>query len=254
MRRMKMSCLSVLIILALSACQNAETSPEASENAADITASTQAEEVQETENEVQEMENLDQEETDMQTADEAISSQEESGGKTLIAYFSLADIVPEGADASAHATPEIGNTESAAKEIQAQVGGELFAIKTVQSYPVSHSECSAIAEEEMRSDARPELSTHVENMEDYEIIYIGYPIWWYQEPMAIRSFLEEYDFSGKTIIPFCTTLGAGVEESEDNIAALCPDSTVLEGLTLYTGRNSFSEPVAEWLEEIGVTE
>lgn len=171
--------------------------------------------------------------------------------KTLIAYFSLIDIVPEGADASAHATPSIGNTESAAIEIQKQVGGDLFAIKTVKTYPVSHRECSAIAEEEMRSDARPELSTHVENMADYDTIYIGYPIWWYQEPMAIRSFLEEYDFSGKTVIPFCTTLGAGVSESEDNIKSLLPDATVLSGVTLRTGRQDMSGDISDWLSDIG---
>ena len=172
--------------------------------------------------------------------------------KTLIAYFSLIDIVPEGADASAHATPSIGNTESAAIEIQKQVGGDLFAIKTVKTYPVSHRECSAIAEEEMRSDARPELSTHVENMSDYDTIYIGYPIWWYQEPMAIRSFLEEYDFSGKTVIPFCTTLGAGVSESEDNIKSLLPDATVLSGVTLRTGRQDMSGDISDWLSDIGM--
>ena len=172
--------------------------------------------------------------------------------KTLIAYFSLVDIVPEGADASAHATPSIGNTESAAIEIQKQVGGDLFAIKTVKTYPVSHRECSAIAEEEMRSDARPELSTHVENMADYDTIYIGYPIWWYQEPMAIRSFLEEYDFSDKTVIPFCTTLGAGVSESEDNIKSLLPDATVLSGVTLRTGRQDMSGDISDWLSDIGM--
>ena len=172
--------------------------------------------------------------------------------KTLIAYFSLIDIVPEGADASAHATPSIGNTESAAIEIQKQVGGDLFAIKTVKTYPVSHRECSAIAEEEMRSDARPELSTHVENMADYDTIYIGYPIWWYQEPMAIRSFLEEYDFSGKTVIPFCTTLGAGVSESEDNIKSLLLDATVLSGVTLRTGRQDMSGDISDWLSDIGM--
>lgn len=121
------------------------------------------------------------------------------GGKTLIAYFSLVDIVPEGADASTHATPEIGNTEAAALEIQSQVGGDLFAIKTVQIYPVNHRECSAIAEEEMRPDARPELSTHVENMDDYDTIYIGYPIWWYQEPMAIRTFWRNKISLGKRL-------------------------------------------------------
>lgn len=244
MKRIAISCLLALLVLSLSACGN-DTEPETSESVTESISTTQAEELPETTD-------AEQEENDMQGTNENTSNTEESESKTLIAYFSLVDIVPEGADASAHATPEIGNTEAAALEIQTQVGGDLFAIKTVQSYPVSHRECSAIAEEEMRSDARPELSTHVENIDDYDTIYIGYPIWWYQEPMAIRTFLEEYDFSGKTVIPFCTTLGAGVEESEDNIRSLCPDSEVCEGLTLYTGRDSFSEPIAEWLEELGI--
>lgn len=246
MKHLTMLCLLAVLVLSLSACGN-DTDSEISESVPETTVHTQAEEPMETAD-------IEQEENDMQVTNENTSNAEESEGKTLIAYFSLVDIVPEGADASAHATPEIGNTESAALEIQSQVGGDLFAIKTVQTYPVSHRECSAIAEDEMRSDARPELSTHVENMDDYDTVYIGYPIWWYQEPMAIRTFLEEYDFSGKTIIPFCTTLGAGVEESEDNIKSLCPDSEVYEGLTLYTGRNTFSEPIAEWLEELGVKE
>ena len=72
--------------------------------------------------------------------------------------------------------------------------------------------------------------------------------------MAVRTFLEEYDLSGKTVIPFCTTLGAGVEESEDNIKSLCPDSTVLDGLTLHTGRDSFADPISEWMADIGITE
>ena len=95
--------------------------------------------------------------------------------KILIAYFSLADIVPEGADAVTHATPSVGNTESAAFEIQKQTGGDLFAIKTEKSYPISHSECSKVAEEEMKTDARPELSDHIENMDQYSKMYIGYP-------------------------------------------------------------------------------
>ena len=182
------------------------------------------------------------------------SVESSSTGKTLIAYFSLIDIVPEGADASAHATPSIGSTEAAAQEIQRQVGGDLFAIHTVQTYSVSHREDSAIAEDEMRRDARPELSTHLENVDEYDTIYLGYPIWWYIEPMAIRTFLEEYDFSGKTIVPFCTCLGAGIEESVQNIRTLCPDSTVLDGLTLYTGRDSFEAPISDWLRTLGMIE
>lgn len=182
------------------------------------------------------------------------SEVEVASSKTLIAYFSLADIVPEGADASTHATPASGNTESAALEIQRQAGGDLFAIKTVREYPISHQECSSIAEEEMCADARPELSTHVENMDDYDTVYIGYPIWWYIEPMAIRTFLEEYDFSGKTIVPFCTTLGTGVAESQENIQNLCPSATVLDGLTLHTGREDFSESVAQWLAQMEISQ
>lgn len=178
--------------------------------------------------------------------------QKKKRNNILIAYFSLVDIVPEGADASTYATPKIGNTEEAALEIQSQTGGDLFAIKTIQKYPVSHSECSVIAQKEMRSDARPELSGHVENMEDYDIIFVGFPIWWYQEPMAIRTFLQEYDFSGKTIVPFCTTFGAGVEESQNNIKTLCPQAEVLKGLTLHTGTNSFADSVGKWLKELGI--
>ena len=169
--------------------------------------------------------------------------------KTLIAYFSLADIVPEGADAITHATPSVGNTESAAFELHKQTGGDLFAIKTEKKYPVIHKEGSKIAEDEMRTNARPKLVTHVENMEQYSKIYIGYPIWWYQEPMAIRTFLEEYDFSGKTIIPFCTTLSVDVKKSEDNIKMLCPGTEVLSGLTLYTESENFSDQITEWLAD-----
>lgn len=247
MKRMLSFCLSVLLLFALSACGKQQAPPEMSETPPASSEPVQAEQLEETEPEKEE-------DDTMQQPGETVSNTVEGESKILIAYFSLVDIVPEGADASAHTTPAIGNTEAAAMEIQRQVGGDLFAIKTVQTYPVSHRECSAIAEEEMRSDARPELSTHVENMADYDTIYIGYPIWWYIEPMAVRTFLEEYDLSGKTVIPFCTTLGAGVEESEDNMKLLCPDSTILDGLTLHTGRDSFADPISEWLADIGVTE
>ena len=186
---------------------------------------------------------------DKETKQESSTQVTESSSQILIAYFSLADIVPDGADAVSQATPSVGNTESAALEIQKQTGGDLFAIRTEKSYPISHSECSEIAEEEMRADARLELIDHIENMDQYSRIYIGYPLWWYQEPMAIRTFLEEYDFSRKTLIPFCTSLGADVELSEENIQELCPDAEVFSGLTLHTGSDSFSEQISDWLRE-----
>lgn len=240
MKRIAALCLSVLLLLSLAACSGGGQENPVSSDSTPQTSSS-------------EQENSEQEETDtMQSSGQPTANEETTGGKTLIAYFSLIDIVPEGADASAHATPSIGNTESAAMEIQRQVGGDLFAIKTVQTYPVSHREASAIAEEEMRSDARPELSTHLDNMDEYDTVYIGYPIWWYIEPMAIRTFLDEYDFSGKTIIPFCTTMGAGVEESVENITSLADGATVLDGVTLRTGREDNSEDISEWLSDIGI--
>ena len=169
--------------------------------------------------------------------------------KILVAYFSLVDIIPDGADAVTHATPSQGNTQTAALEIQAQTGGDLFQITTEQEYPVLHREASAIAEDEMRSDARPALTSQVENMDQYDVIFVGYPIWWYTSPMAIRTFLETYDFSGKTIVPFCTTMGAGVDQSVDEIRGLCPDATVLDGLTLSTGRaDSMPDRITGWID------
>ena len=240
MKRFLICILAVCLLCSLAACGSSE--PSVSEETPSSSATTPTEDTT--------MPSNEPDTTTSQPDSDAAEPTAEK--KTLIAYFSLIDIVPEGADASAHATPSIGNTESAAIEIQKQVGGDLFAIKTVKTYPVSHRECSAIAEEEMRSDARPELSTHVENMADYDTIYIGYPIWWYQEPMAIRSFLEEYDFSDKTVIPFCTTLGAGVSESVDNIKSLLPDATVLSGVTLRTGRQDMSGDISDWLSDIGM--
>lgn len=240
MKRIAALCLSALLIFSLAACSGGRQENLVSSDNEPQTSQS-------------EQENTEQEETGtMESSQQPIASEETTGGKTLIAYFSLIDIVPEGADASAHATPSIGNTESAAMEIQRQVGGDLFAIKTVQTYPVSHREASAIAEEEMRSDARPALSNHLDNMDEYDTVYIGYPIWWYIEPMAIRTFLEEYDFTGKTIIPFCTSMGAGVEESVQNISSLADGATVLDGVTLRTGREDHSEDISEWLSDIGM--
>ncbi|MCM1532809.1 MAG: flavodoxin [Ruminococcus flavefaciens] len=175
-------------------------------------------------------------------------------GKILIAYFSLTEVVEEGADAVSSATPYIGNTESVAREIQSQIGGDIFKIQTERVYPSSHSACSDIARQELSDDAHPTLTSHVEHMSDYEVIFIGYPIWWYTAPMAIRSFLEEYDFSGKVIVPFCTTLGAGISQSIGDINRLCPDATILTGLTLSTGRADNRPIIANWLDEIGMKE
>lgn len=174
--------------------------------------------------------------------------------KILIAYFSQARVISEGADAISSATPYVGNTASAAYEIQKQVGGDIFEIVTVNAYPVDHREGSVIAERELKANVRPALSTHVKDMESYDVIFLGYPIWWYTAPMAIRTFLEEYNFSGKTIVPFCTTLGAGISESIGDIKSISPNTNVLEGVTLRTGRQDMSVDISQWLTKVGMSQ
>lgn len=185
-----------------------------------------------------------------QTTQEEISKIEkpEPGGLVLVAYFSLADEMPDGADAVSCATPVYGNTKTAAEEVAHQTGGTLFAITTEKKYPVSHEDCSEVAEKEQKADERPQLSSHIPDMEKYKMVYLGFPIWWYQEPMAVRSFLEEYDFSDKSIFPFCTTLGADIGGSVDNIKSICPKAVVEEGITLLTESGDFSEEITEWLQ------
>ena len=176
---------------------------------------------------------------------------EAADGKILIAYFSLVDVMSEGADAVSGSTPYVGNTETAARQLQALTGGELFKITCEKVYPSLHVEASKIAKVELDSDARPKLTSHVKDMGQYDSIFIGFPIWWYREPMLIRSFLEEYDFSGKTIIPFCTSMAVDVRQSMEDIRRLCPDVKVLNGIRLETEQRDFMPELSKWLERIG---
>lgn len=171
-----------------------------------------------------------------------------ANGKVLVAYFSRANHVPDGTDAVSGATNKTRNTQTVAMELSRLTGGDLFEIIPARDYPVSHTECSEIALQEYEADARPALTTHVDNMEDYDIIYIGFPIWRYCEPMAIRTFLEEYDFTGKTIRPFCTSMAVGIEDAQANIARLCPESSVADGLRIsYNIPNNLVELLSEWI-------
>jgi len=141
-----------------------------------------------------------------------------------------------------------GNTSVAAGMIQEITGGDLFEICTVKEYPLDYTETTRVAAAEKRNNARPELSTHVNNMDQYDTIILGYPNWWGTFPMAVFTFLEEYDFTGKTIIPFCTHEGSGLSGSERDIRNLCPDAKVLPGLAIRGGSvKSAGDVVNSWL-------
>jgi len=182
----------------------------------------------------------------------------DAGSDILIVYFSRAgnSYGTEDVDAVTSASLAIpGNTAVIANMVEEAIGGDLFQIITVDPYPKDYRETTDVARVELDEDARPELSTHVENMDAYDIVVLGYPNWWGTVPMAVYTFLEEYDFSGKTIVPYCTHQGSGLGRSATDIKTLCPDSTILDGLAVSGSRVSNAQSdVNKWLSDLGLVE
>lgn len=144
----------------------------------------------------------------------------------------------------------VGNTEAAAGMIRELTGAELFRIEPVQAYSPRYNDCIAQAQADQRRDARPELRRYPESLEGYDAIYLGYPNYWGTMPMCVFTFLEHFDFTGKTIYPFCTHEGSGMGRSEDDIRRLCPGAEVKKGLALHGGSVRSARPaIAGWLEE-----
>ena len=158
---------------------------------------------------------------------------------------------PTATDAPAE-TPETGEPETDQPEA-ADVGGDLFSIRTSVVYPADGGELIDYAAQEQEENARPELTTHIENLDGYDTIFIGYPDWWAGLPMAVYSFFDEYDFSGKTIIPFNVHNGSRFSRTIQTIQELEPDATVLEdGFTVSEQTVAeAAEDVAAWLEGLG---
>ncbi len=157
--------------------------------------------------------------------------------KILIAYFSRS-----------------GNTEKFANIIHENVGGDIFRIETVNTYPDDYTQTTEVAKQEKQNNARPELKNKVENIGNYDTIFIGYPIWWGTMPMAVYTFLEQYDFSGKNIIPFCTHAGSGLGSSQTDIESKLPNSKVLKGLAINgseIGLESSYEEIKKWISKFG---
>lgn len=168
--------------------------------------------------------------------------------KTLVAYFSRAG------ENYGVGVIEKGNTEVIAEMIASEVGADTFRIQTVNAYPDNYDECTEVAKQEKDSAARPELASSVANFEDYDVIYLGYPIWYGDMPMAVYTFLESYDFAGKTILPFCTHAGSGLSSTVSSIQSTCSGATVLDGLaiagtTVQNNRDAARGLVETWLDK-----
>lgn len=169
--------------------------------------------------------------------------------KILVAYFSRAD------ENYGVGVVEKGNTQIIAEFIADYLKADTFHIKTVTPYPKNYRECTNVALEEQKKKARPALAEEIGNLKDYDIIFLGYPNWWGDLPMAVYTFLENNDFSGKTIIPFCTHAGSGLSNTIRTVASKCPQSTVLNGFsmsgqTAQKSRDSAKRDTLKWIDGI----
>lgn len=161
-----------------------------------------------------------------------------SGDKTLIVYFSWG-----------------GNTQGIAQQIQEKTGADIFEIELVEPYSNNYSTVLDEAQRDMNQNARPELSTHVDDISQYDAILIGYPNWWATIPMPIASFLEEYDLTGKRIVPFCSHGGGRLGQSVSDITKLAPNSSIGSALSVhYSGDQGLSNDISNWLQENHISE
>lgn len=190
------------------------------------------------------------------------SGQPVTNSNILIAYFTVPeDIELNGVDAVAGASvvvkdsEKLGNTEYVARHIQQTVGGDLFRIETVQDYPLEHDKLVDFAAEEQNKNARPELSNHVEDFSRYDYVFLGFPNWWGDMPQPVYTFLEEYDFGAKNIIPFITHGGSGASQTIRSISGIQPGALMSDN-ALMISRNdvrSSEQTVTQWAEGLGIT-
>lgn len=180
-----------------------------------------------------------------------------SAKKILVAYFTAA----ENSDVDAVSSASVvtvggtakGRVQALAEMIQAETGGDLFSIRTSTEYPGDIGKLIDFAAEEQNANARPELTSHIENLDAYDVIFVGYPNWWYDMPMVMYSFFEEYDFSGKTIIPFNVHNGSRFSSTIETIQELEPQATVItDGFTVSERSVAdAAKDVADWLNNLG---
>lgn len=223
-----------LLAFALAACGNTENDMEES---AVPEPSTTVEPVVEIESEPESEEST----SPANTSDEAMETEsepEDVAETELVVYFSWS-----------------GNTESVAAEIQNQTGADIFRLVPAESYTDDYDALLDIAQEEQRNGARPAISGSIENFDSYEVVYLGYPNWWGDMPMILYSFLDNYDLSGKRIVPFVTSGGSGFSNTINTIESMEPDADVLDGLSL--GSSQAANPgdaIENWLSGLGLAE
>ena len=221
--------LALAMTLTLAACGDSGTQENTSEPPASVSGSTGEETPAPTGTE------MPAEEPAEEPAESETSTTGDSSS-VLITYFSWS-----------------GNTEQVAQIIQQETGGDLFEIAPATAYTDDYNELLDIAQQEQSDDARPELAGQVENWEQYDTIFVGYPNWWSDAPMAVYTFVESYDWSGKTLVPFNTSASGGFGRSLSGLEESASGAAILEGIS-FTERTlgDAQSEVTTWLDELGL--
>lgn len=251
MKRKIVFVLTAALMFGLTAC-GAANEPDHTSN---LSAQTESSQVVESSSVQDSQDNV---ENSMENVD---NTKRAESGKVLIAYFAVAENSEVDAISSASVTEVDGEAKglirTIAEDIQAVTGGDLFSIETSVDYPGDINELIEYASGEQEEDTRPELTSHIENLDEYDTIFVGYPLWWYDLPQVMYSFFDEYDFSGKTIIPFDVHRGSRLSGTPGTIQELEPNATVIsDGYAVVheTAAESVSDVAAdveEWLHGLG---
>ena len=242
MKRIFALILAAAMVLAFAACGNTAPAESASEGDSETTNSTNVQ--------TEPIAPVDDTEPDSSQADDtAQTGQTEGGSNMLVAYFSIAG------EQYGVGVVEEGNTSIIAHMIAEQTGADLFEIEAATPYPFTYQGLLDVSRQEMSDNARPEIADTVDNMDDYDTIFIGYPNWWGDMPMIVYNFLESYNLSGKTIVPFCTHGGSGLSDTESSIADITggtvKDGFAIPGTTAQNDRDTAKSEVTQWLREDG---
>ena len=251
MKKLLSMVLAGMMVLSLAACSGNEV-----QESSQPEASSSAEQVSESEAPA-----CQSEESEAASVPSSEGPESEgTGTNMLVAYFSYAENadLPEGVDASATASIQMwnddltGNTGVVANMIAETAGADLFSIQTVEKYPDTYDATIDQGQEERNADARPELASLPENLDQYDVIFLGFPNWWGDMPMALYSFLDEVDLTGKTIVPFVTSGGSGFSNTISTIESMESGATVQDGLSISgSSATEAQDQVSEWLSGLG---
>ena len=246
-----MCAIGMVMIFSLTACSN-RTAESVKEDSAEDTGSPESENpAAGGADSAEEGQTEDSSETASDAPTEEGEAQAGDGTNSLVVYFS----VPDDRDNSYVEIngEQLGNTQYMAQVIAENTGADIFRIQPVTPYPTDHEELLEAAQEEIRTNARPEIDGTIENFASYDVVFVGYPNWNADMPYIMYSFFENYDFAGKTIVPFMTHGGSGFSGTPETIAQLEPDASMLEGRAISrTSIEDAEQEIIDWIDEIGL--